>query len=108
MSDLLGGLSAKGGGTTPRSTAQEAANERGSNAPLPSTSSAEAPSASASLRSAARSAAISLAIRSGTRSRFHSRRHSSTKSLTAAPPLRQLSGQHPRHRAPLATQTLRP
>src|SRR6266487_38443 len=108
MSDLLEGLSVKGGGTTPRSAAQEAANERGSNAPLPSTSSAEAPSASASLRSAARSAAISLAIRSGTRSRFHSRRHSSTNSLTPPPPLPRDPARHRPHRARPAIQTRRP
>lgn len=98
----------RGGGMTPRSAAQEAANERGSDAPLPSTSSAEAPSASACFRSAVRSAAISLATESGTRSRFHSRWHRSTKSFTLLPPLRRGPTRHRQHRAQPAIQTRHP
>src|SRR5919198_355400 len=109
LGGLLGSLSLDGAGRiTPRSAAQEAANDRGSNALLPSTSSAEAPSASASWRSAARSAAISLATGSGTRSRFHSRRHSSMNLLTAVPPLRRDPARHRRHHAPPAIRTRRP
>src|SRR5262249_21377159 len=59
--------------TTPRAIAHDAASERGSEAELPSTSSADAPSFAASARSAASSDAISSATRSGTRSRRHSR-----------------------------------
>ncbi len=99
-----------GGPTTPLSSAHDAANDRGSNAPLPSTASAEAPSASASSRSAFRSAAISLATGSGTRRRRHSRRHSSTKSFTFTllPPFRQDRARRRRHHAPTATPTRPP
>ncbi len=86
-------LSRLGGkGMTPRSTAQEAANERGSKKLLPRSSSAETPSASASVRSKARSAAISAATGSGTPRRLHSLRHCSTKSFMRPP---RLDGSEP-------------